>query len=338
MKLPGSRMRRRTFLKESAIAAAGIAAAGAVRVAAAEPLDARRQNGGSVAGGSEAAVRIVALSLHAVHGAAGRHRRLRRSGLGSSARSVARRRRGGHARARPADDAMGRNLCGFLSVARRRRAARARGRRCSTCSGAESSRTRWVPVEFVDLCRQAGAEPLICVNFESDGRKQYVKVQGQRPHGRRQGSGRVGRVLQRSGDRRAQAPRDRGAAGLSATGRSATKPPTTRTASTSKPRRARPSSLPRPCGSRSRDSVDRLGRQRLGGRAWRRSPANTFSISRSITCSIPIRRSQPVLRGELYRRDPDATWDQLMKAWQLADAKIRAVRDSLGGRRASRWR
>ncbi len=30
--------------------------------------------------------------------------------------------------------------------------------------------------EFVDLCRRAGAEPLICVNFESDGRKQYMKV------------------------------------------------------------------------------------------------------------------------------------------------------------------
>src|SRR6187200_1276672 len=30
--------------------------------------------------------------------------------------------------------------------------------------------------EFVELCRLAGADPLICVNFESDGRKQYLKV------------------------------------------------------------------------------------------------------------------------------------------------------------------
>jgi alpha-L-arabinofuranosidase len=30
--------------------------------------------------------------------------------------------------------------------------------------------------EFVDLCRRVGAEPLICVNFESDGRKQYTRV------------------------------------------------------------------------------------------------------------------------------------------------------------------
>jgi alpha-L-arabinofuranosidase len=39
-----------------------------------------------------------------------------------------------------------------------------------------------------------------------------------------------------------------------------------------------------------------------------------------------------VLRGELYRRDPDATWTQLMSAWQTHDTKIRRVRDSLGGR------
>jgi alpha-L-arabinofuranosidase len=38
---------------------------------------------------------------------------------------------------------------------------------------------------------------------------------------------------------------------------------------------------------------------------------------------------RPVLRGEAYRRDPDATWTQLMAAWQLADAKIRSVRDTL---------
>src|SRR5262249_19761530 len=47
----------------------------------------------------------------------------------------------------------------------------------------------------------------------------------------------------------------------------------------------------------------------------------------------PDSRERPVLRGELYRRDPDAAWDQLMKAWQINDAKIRSLRDSLGTRR-----
>ena len=32
--------------------------------------------------------------------------------------------------------------------------------------------------EFVDFCRRVGAEPLICVNFESDGRQQYMKAKG----------------------------------------------------------------------------------------------------------------------------------------------------------------
>ena len=47
----------------------------------------------------------------------------------------------------------------------------------------------------------------------------------------------------------------------------------------------------------------------------------------------PDSRQKPVLRGEQYRRDPDATWDQLMAAWQLTDTKIRGMRDSLGARR-----
>ena len=41
----------------------------------------------------------------------------------------------------------------------------------------------------------------------------------------------------------------------------------------------------------------------------------------------------PVLRGELYRRDPDAAWERLMAAWKLHDAKIRRTRESLEGRR-----
>ena len=47
----------------------------------------------------------------------------------------------------------------------------------------------------------------------------------------------------------------------------------------------------------------------------------------------PDSRERPLLRGELYRRDPDATWAQLMNAWQTHDTKIRRVRDSLGSRR-----
>ena len=43
----------------------------------------------------------------------------------------------------------------------------------------------------------------------------------------------------------------------------------------------------------------------------------------------PDSSQHPVLRGEAYRRDHDATWAQLMNAWSLNDRKIREVRDSL---------
>src|SRR5262249_899295 len=33
--------------------------------------------------------------------------------------------------------------------------------------------------EFVDFCRRVGADPLVCVNFESDGRKPYMTARGQ---------------------------------------------------------------------------------------------------------------------------------------------------------------
>src|SRR5215203_5042856 len=32
--------------------------------------------------------------------------------------------------------------------------------------------------EFVSLCRAVGAEPLICINFESDGRREYMEANG----------------------------------------------------------------------------------------------------------------------------------------------------------------
>jgi alpha-L-arabinofuranosidase len=46
----------------------------------------------------------------------------------------------------------------------------------------------------------------------------------------------------------------------------------------------------------------------------------------------PDSRDKPVLQGELYRRDPDATWHVLMEAWKIHEQKIVDVQDSLGGR------
>ena len=150
-------------------------------------------------GRSEAAVRIVALSLHAVHGTAGRNRWFRRGGLGSPARSMARRRRGDHAGARAADDALGRDLCGLLSVARRRRAARHASRHAQPAVGRGRIEPggHWRIRRPLPTCRRGAAD----LRQLRVGRPQAVRErQRQRAHGRRQGSGRVGSVLQRSGE------------------------------------------------------------------------------------------------------------------------------------------
>ena len=79
-------------------------------------------------------------------------------------------------RARADDDAMGRHLCGLLSLAGRRRPARPRVHRCSTCSGAASNRTRWAPASSSASAARSAPSRSMCVNFESDGRRQYMKV------------------------------------------------------------------------------------------------------------------------------------------------------------------
>ena len=114
-------MKRRTFLERSTVAAAGLAPArtacgGNDAASADDPHHPHR---------SRAALRAVALPLHAVHGAARRDRQFRRGRLGSPARRLARRRGRGDARAGADDGAVGRDLRGLLSLARRRRPARA---------------------------------------------------------------------------------------------------------------------------------------------------------------------------------------------------------------------
>ena len=183
--------------------------------------------------------------------------------------------------------------------------------------------------EFVDFCRRVAADPLICVNFESDGRQQYVKFKG----------------AVRTGDAKEAAAwvaycNDPGNAERKANGSAA------------------------PFGVRhwqigNETSYDRNG---FDLETAARKTVEFAKAMRSADPAIqivgwgdsgwaarmaemagehlqylafhhmfdPDNPRQPVLRGELYRRDPDAAWDQLMKAWEMADAKIKTVRESLG--------
>ena len=85
---------------------------------------------------------------------------------------------------------------------------------------------------------------------------------------------------------------------------------------------------------RSRDSADRVGRQRLGG-AHGGSSRRTRAVPR-VPSHVRSRfaGATGAARRAVSARSGCRRGTQLMAAWQLTDAKIRTVRDSLGGGRS----
>jgi alpha-L-arabinofuranosidase len=185
--------------------------------------------------------------------------------------------------------------------------------------------------EFVDLCRRVGAEPLICVNFESDGRKRYMNARG-----------RVRTAPAKEAAEWVAYCNDPGNSDRKAHGSAA-------------PWRVRHWQIGNETSydrngfdleTAARKTVEFARAMRAadpgiqliawGDSGW--APRMAEMAGEDVQYLAfhhmfdPDSPQQPVLRGELYRRDPDATWEQLMKAWQLADAKIRTVRDNLGAR------
>jgi alpha-L-arabinofuranosidase len=187
--------------------------------------------------------------------------------------------------------------------------------------------------EFVDLCRRVGAAPLICVNFESDGRKQYMKnIRGQvRTADAREAAAWVAYCNDpKNGDREAhghaapfgvrhwqignETSYDKNGFDLGTAAR--------KTVEFARAMRA------------SDPGIELIA---WGDSGWAGGMADETGEHVQYLAFHhmfdPDSRTQPVLRGETYRRDPDATWAQLMTAWQTADAKIRSVRENLGARR-----
>jgi alpha-L-arabinofuranosidase len=185
--------------------------------------------------------------------------------------------------------------------------------------------------EFVDFSRRVGAEPLICVNFESDGRKQYLKAKGSvRTADAREAADWVRYCNDPANEeRRAHghaAPHavkywqignetsyDRNGFNLETAAR--------KTVEFAKAmRQADP-------------SIQLIG---WGDSGWASRMLEVAGEQLQFLAFHhmfnPDAEKQPVLRGELYRRDAEATWQQLMKAWEINDRKIRAIRESLGRR------
>jgi alpha-L-arabinofuranosidase len=186
--------------------------------------------------------------------------------------------------------------------------------------------------EFVDFSRRVGAEPLICVNFESDGRKQYMRAKG--------------RV--RTADAREAADwvrycNDPANAERRAHGRPAPHAvkywqignETSYDKNGFDLETAARKTVEFAVAMRKVDPALQLIAWGDSGWAARMTEvagehAQMLAFHHMFN---PDDEKQPVLRGELYRRDADATWRQLMQAWEINDRKIRTMRDSLGRNR-----
>ena len=186
--------------------------------------------------------------------------------------------------------------------------------------------------EFVELCRLAGADPLICVNFESDGRKQYMKVKDSvRTADAREAAEWVAycngpdNPERKAHGHRAQWNVRHWQIGNETSYDKNGFPLETAASKTVEFAKA----------MRAADPAIQLIAWGDSGWAARMAEVAGEHVQYLAFHHMfdPDSRQKPVLRGEQYRRDPDAAWDQLMAAWQLTDSKIRGMRDSLGARR-----
>jgi alpha-N-arabinofuranosidase len=186
--------------------------------------------------------------------------------------------------------------------------------------------------EFVDFCRAVGADPLVCVNFESDGRRQYTNIGGNvRTAGAQEAADWVAYC------------NTRGHAERTAHGR--TDPLTVRHWQIGNETSYDKSGFNLEMAARKTVEFARAMRQvdadlqliAWGDSGWAGRMAELTGEHVQFLAFHhmfdPDDPAKPVLRGERYRDDPAATWEQLMKAWVVTDAKIRNMRDSLGGRR-----
>ena len=185
--------------------------------------------------------------------------------------------------------------------------------------------------EFVGFCRQVGAEPLICVNFESDGRRQYMQFKGSpRTADASEAAAWVGYCNDsNNADRKAHGSTAPLSVGHWQIGNETSYDKNGFDLETAARKTVEFAKV-----MRAADPAIRLVAWGDSGWAGRMAEVAGEHVQYLAFHHMfdPDSPRQPVLRGELYRRDPDAAWSQLMKAWEVTDAKIRSVRDSLGGR------
>jgi alpha-L-arabinofuranosidase len=185
--------------------------------------------------------------------------------------------------------------------------------------------------EFVYFCRRVHADPLICVNFESDGRERFRRAKGSDrsgnaqeaadwvrycndpDHAERRSHGHADPLTVRHWQLGNETSYDRNGFDRDTTIRK-----TVEFAKT----------------MREADSAIQI--IAWGDSGWARpmleGAGEYINMLAFHHMFNPDDSDEPVLEGERYRRDVDATWQRLMDAWKINDAKIREVRASLDGR------
>ena len=184
--------------------------------------------------------------------------------------------------------------------------------------------------EFLDFCRQVGAEPLVCVNFESDGRRNWMESKGRsRTAGPDEAAAWVDYCNNpASAERRAhgnaephpirlwqignETSYDRKGYDLETAGR--------RTVEFARAmRKADP-------------SLRLIG---WGDSGWARGMVEAAGEHLQYVAFHhmfnPDDRQRPVLQHFEYRKDPDRTWAQLMEAHRIHEGKIRGMREQVAG-------
>lgn len=185
--------------------------------------------------------------------------------------------------------------------------------------------------EFVDFCKQVGAEPLMCVNFEGDGRKQYQSANGSMRWGDASEAADWVAYCNAPGNAERH-------------GHGQAQPTPIRYWQLGNETSYDNRGFDRDTAIRKTVEFSKAMRAvdptikiiAWGDSGWAPhmfdSAREHFDMLAFHHMFNPDRPNEPVLAGERYRRDPAATWACLMEAWEIHDRKIREIRESLGGR------
>lgn len=180
--------------------------------------------------------------------------------------------------------------------------------------------------EFVDFCRRVGAEPLFCVNFESDGRERFMKADGKvRTADAREAAEWVAYCNQpENAERRSHGTAEPYHVKFWQIGNETSYDPKGFDLKTAARKTAEFAKAMRAADP----SIQLIG---WGDRGWTRRMMEAAGEHLQYIAFHhmfnPDDRRSPALEWNTFRKDPARTWDVLMQAWQRHDQKIRTERE-----------